>query len=258
MNLGRDIIDYFLSPKETGYDIPKTFSYSIVLVLASYIVFKILKKLDIRIDEKLAISITPYVAFGAMLRVIQDIGVFNSYFFVTPGIYLFVFSITFSSIALSLILKKRFGLDYFKTTFIIGTLLLPFMMVHLKIENVKGLLMVLIFFLPWLIASRIVNWDIKNKIIVLLHMFDATTTFVSLKFFGYYEQHIVPTILINLFGPLSFIPIKLLVITSVLVIIDNLEGSEEDIEFKNYIKLIIGILGAATGTRDVISLLAGV
>jgi uncharacterized membrane protein len=89
-------------------------------------------------------------------------------------------------------------------------------------------------------------------------MFDATTTVTAMTFFGYGEQHVLPTIFINLFsstlfGPFSFIVLKLIGVVPVLILIDKLSS---DKEFNNYLKLAIGILGAATGTRDFSCLLS--
>ena len=87
----------------------------------------------------------------------------------------------------------------------------------------------------------------------LIQLFDGTATFVALNFFGYYEQHIIPTFIINLFGPISFIFIKLITVVAILVLIDRISP---DKEFNNYLKLIIGILGGATGSRDFLALIA--
>lgn len=248
-------LDYFLSPKETGYDMPKTMLYALLLVAAAYGIYKILKKLKIKIDKRLAVAVSPYVVLGSVLRVMKDVGIVDSYLFVTPTIYVFVFAITFISIAASYIIQKKFKIPYYKTCFVIGVLILPFVMSELYLENLYGGAIVALFMLPWLAAllCRRIKWALENKIVTLVHIFDATTTFVSLNFFGYYEQHIVPTALINALGPFSFVVIKAVVIVVTLYMIDRLS---DDIEFNNYIKLIIGILGAATGTRDFVSLLA--
>ena len=84
-------------------------------------------------------------------------------------------------------------------------------------------------------------------------MFDATSTFVALQYFGYYEQHVVPSIFINIFSPISFVFLKIVGIVAILLLLDRFKGDEE---FNNYLKLIIGILGLGTGTRDFLRLLA--
>ncbi len=256
----RDLADYFLSPKKSGYDVPKTISYSIVLIGAAYVVFRILKKLKIKIDERLALVVSPYIIFGAALRVIQDTGIVDSYFFITPGIYALVFSILFASLLLSLAISRKFKVPYYKTAFVLGLAFLPFVFSYIKIINIYGAALVIIFFLPWLVILKFISWNPQNKVVTLLHIFDATTTAVAMNFFGYYEQHVLPAFLIETFGPFSFIVFKIIIIISILEIIDHSlkEDPSIDREFVIYLKLIIGILGAATGTRDFITLLAGI
>jgi len=250
----QDFLDYFLSPKKTGYDVPKTFTYAIVLILAVFLIFKILKKVKVRIDKRLAIAISPYIIFGSSLRVLEDLGLINSYFIITPGIYLFIFLICFSVLLISLLIEKRKGIPYFKTSFTFGLILVALILPQFKVVNFRGLLLVVISFIPWVLLfwKILKKWDLTNRMVSLFQMFDASTTFVAVNFFRYSEQHIFPTYLINIFGPISFLFAKLIVIVSILILIDRFS---KDKEFNNYLKLIIGILGAATGTRDFIRLL---
>lgn len=248
----QDILNYFLAPKRTGYDIPKTMTYGLILVLAVYLIFKLLKKLKIKIDKRLFFAISPYVIFGGILRVLEDIGLISSYLFVTPCIYFLVFLVLIFILGFSLILQKR-DIAYFKTVFIIGLFLNIAVMINLRPSNFEGFLLVTVFFIPWLLLfGYFLKWSKTNRIVASIHMFDSTVTFVSLNFFGYSEQHILPGFLINFFGPVSFIFVKLIGIVLVLLLIDKFF---KDREFNNYLKLIIGILGGATATRDFASLL---
>mgnify|MGYP000223940133 CR=1 FL=1 len=259
-NWGRDVVDYFLHPKKTGYDVPKTLTYALVLVVAAYLVYRLLKILKIKIDQRLAVALAPYVAFGGAIRVLQDAGLLHSYLFVTPGIYFFIFFVVLTVLLFSLALEKK-GLPYFKTMFVCGLLLLASTLPQLTPINFYGAFLVLLFFSPWLfVFSPMIRWSKGNKAVVLLQLFDATTTFVALNFFGpaligskgFVEQHILPTFLINIFGPVSFIVVKLFTVVIFLVLIDRFST---DKEFNRYLKLIIGILGGATGSRDFIALL---
>lgn len=254
-----ELLDYFLQPKKTGYDFPKTLTYAIVLVIAVYLIYKLLKKIKIKIDKRLAVAIAPYILFGSTLRVLQDMGLVNSYFFITPGIYFFVFFIVLLSVAFSLVLEKKAKIPYFKTSFVMGLLMAAVALAYIKPVNFQGVPLIATYFLPWLILFGILlrRWSLPNRIVSSLHLLDATVTFVAIKYFsidyGYYEQHIVPTILINMFGPASFILVKFVSIVAILLLIDRFS---EDKEFAFYLKLCIGILGAATGIRDFISLLS--
>jgi len=248
----QDVLDYFLLPTKSGYDAPKTLVYALALVLAVYVGFKILKKLRIKIDRRFALAASPYVVFGGALRVLQDTGIVNSILFVTPHIYTFVASITACIFLISLLLEKKKGIPYFKLPFVCGLVLFAFTLAYIVPVNFYGTILVAIFFLPWVLAFALIKWGPSNRIVTSIHMFDATTAFVAINFFGYGEQHIFPRFLISSFGPLSFIFVKLIAVVSILLIIDKFS---EDKEFNNYLKLVIGILGGATSSRDFIALL---
>ena len=246
------LLDYFFHPKKTGYDIPKTLTYGIIFILAILLIFKILKRLKVKIDKKLALAISPYIVFGGAIRVLQDAGILNSYLFVTPGIYVFVFSIVFSLILLGLLLERKKGIPYFKPVFLIGIILAALPLAFLEIVNFYGIGLVILFYLPWvLIFYFLKTWSLENRLVTLVQMFDATVTFTALQFFGFGEQHILPTLLIKLFSPVSFVFAKLITVVLILILIDKFA---EDKEFSRFLKLCIGILGGATGSRDFIAL----
>jgi len=183
MNGGLDsLMDYFLHPKKTGYDVPKTLVYGLILVVAAYLIFKALKKLKVKINRRLAVGLSPYIVFGGVMRVLQDAGIVSSYFFVTPGIYIFVFSIVFVVLLLSFYIERKKGVPYFKTLFLFGLCLLPTTLAQLALTNFRGPLIVIGFFVPWLVLFTVVKWNLANKAVSLLHILDATTTFTAVNF----------------------------------------------------------------------------
>jgi len=245
--------DYFLYPQASGYDIPKTLLYGIILVIAAYLIYRLLKKLKVKADRRLVVAVAPYVVFGSSMRVVADAGIINSYFFVTPGIYFFVTAIVLSLLFISIALDRKKNIPYFKTLFVSGLLLSSFPLSFIKFVNPTGALLVALLFIPWPLVLKFVKWKKENKIVTALHMFDATTTFTAMTFFGYYEQHVLPTFIISITHPAVFILAKFIVVVAALLAIDKFSA---DKEFNNYIKLCIGILGAATGTRDLLRLAA--
>lgn len=249
----RDFLDYFLFPKKTGYDMPKTMTYGIVLVLVVYLIYGMLKRLKIKADQRLALAVSPYVIFGGTIRVLEDAGLLNSWLFITPGIYLFVCFIVITILFVSLLLEKKAGIPYFKPVFMLGLFMAGISLGFIKPVNFLGAGLVFSFLLPWVFIFKFVRWGTSNKAVTLVHTFDATATFVALQFFGYLEQHVVPTALITLFSPLSFIFLKIAVVVVVLILVDRFS---DDREFSNYLKIVIAILGGATGFRDFISLLS--
>lgn len=246
------ILDYFLYPKKTGYDVPKTLTYGIIFIIAIFLIFKILKKFKIKTDKKLVIAISPYIVFGSAIRVLQDVGILSSYLFVTPGIYFFVFCIIFPLILIFKFLEEKTKIPYYKPVFIIGITLASIPISFLEIKNFYGIFLFLLFYAPWLfIFYFLKKWDLENRLVTLIQMFDATVTFTAIQFFGFGEQHVLPTFLISMFSPASFIFVKLFAIVLVLVLIDKFS---EDKDFNRFLKLCIGILGGATGSRDLIAL----
>ena len=86
-------------------------------------------------------------------------------------------------------------------------------------------------------------------------MFDASTTFIAVECFNYYEQHVLPNALNRLFGTyLTVFPMKIIVVLSVLYIIDQYI---DDLTIKNLLKLTVFVLGLAPGLRNILTLILG-
>ena len=250
---------WFLSRlfSQEGYNLVNTTVFGLTLIFFAYLIFLVLKKLKVRIDERLALAISPFVLLGSSLRVLKDAKILHSLIFQTPGIYFLIFSITFSTLLFSLLLQKKFKVQYFKPMFLIGLIMTIFPLVSLNFKNWTGMLLVFISFVPFPLIIKPIKWRPENKLILSLHFFDSLTTSISIYFSGklwpifYTEQHPLPRFLMSFTSPFSFIPIKLLIVTLVLILLDKYL---EEKEFRNYIKLIIGILGTATGLRDFLRL----
>jgi len=247
-----DFFYKYFAESSYGYNIVNTTIYSIILILFVYLIFKILKKMKVDIDKNLALAISPFVLFGSSMRVLEDSKILRGSIFVTPGIYFLIFGITFLALLISVFIQKKKNIPYFKPMFIVGLILSAFSLGNLQYKNYLGIAYIIAYFIPWIVLLKLIPWLKENKIVTGVHMFDANSTFVSLQYFNYYEQHVLPTYFINLSGtPFSFVIIKFVALVSILFLIDKYS---HDKEFNNYIKLIIGILGAATGIRDFLRL----
>lgn len=248
--------NYFVKPilfKE-GFNPVNTAAYSFILLLVSiYIIFPLLRKLKVKIDRRLAIAIFPFIVFGSSMRVLVDAKLIEfSFFLITPLIYVVIFLLTFSFLLISIFFEKKLHIDYYKIMFTIGLFLISIPISLLTLKNVYGLLLVLLFFSPWfLFFTLFKKWNIQNRLVSIAHMFDATTTSVSIYFFPILlEQHFLSAFFITTINPFSFIFVKLVGIVLALTIIDKFS---EDKEYANFLKLILGILGAATSIRDFIA-----
>lgn len=256
------INENFITPLCSYYTPIGTITYGLILVLAVVGTYKLLKKLKIKIDKKFFIGLLPFIIYGGWTRALRDheLGIYQSNLFCSPPIYFFVFVITLASLLVSLSMekmmkKKKFS--YEKMMFIIG---IGFLLYNATLTNITNifafsfvLLLVSIWFLVFFGIHKIKPklLSIENAGILTSHLFDASSTFTALTFFGYYEQHVLPNFLINIFGSWIMFPLKIIVVWFVLTMIDK---SKEDIFLKNFLKIVILILGLALGIRDLLTI----
>jgi uncharacterized membrane protein len=263
MVLEEFINENFITPLCKYYTLPGTITYGIILVLAVLGTYKLLRYLKIDIDKKFLIGILPFIIYGGWTRALRDhmLGIYQNNLFCSPPIYFFIFIIALASLLLGLLIqkitkdKKKFS--YEKPMLIIGILFLLYNLSLTKIANIFGFSFVLLLVSFWGLVFLGINHlkpkllSIENAGILTAHLLDASSTFTALTFFGYYEQHVLPTFLINIFGPWIMFPLKIIVVWFVLLMIDR---SKEDIFFKRFLKIIILILGLALGIRDFLTL----
>jgi len=248
---------YFVNPifLNQGYNPVNTVAYALILVVAAYFIYKILVRMKVKIDRRLGMSVVPYIILGSSSRILVDSGITDTYLLVSPFIYVVIFVVTFAVLLMSRYLEREYKIPYYKIMTGVGVALVIIPISFLRIGNPIALVYVLAFFAPWPIILYFVKWSEANKIVLATQMFDATNTVVALQFFGYSEQHVVPNLFIGFLSPWVFIPLKLVVVTAALVLIDNYS---KDKQFNNFLKLVIAILGGATSLRDFLRLISGV
>ncbi|MEM5793027.1 MAG: DUF63 family protein [Candidatus Aenigmatarchaeota archaeon] len=255
MSITDFLFEYFIKPIKAGegYNPINTLVYSVFFVFFSYLLFFILKKLKIKIGKEIIISTTPWIIFGIFLRLLEDMGIIRSYLLVTPNIWFIFFLLITSLLAITKIIERKFCIPYYKLMFISGIIFAAIPLPFFKILNPRGILYFLFWFFPILILIKIINWTKENKLVFLSQMYDATATFVSIQYFGYMEQHVLPRSIIQITGtPFSFFLLKLAVVIFVLRMLDKYS---DDKDLRNYLKLVIGLLGFITGTRDILRLI---
>lgn len=74
-----------------GYTLISEITYGVILIIALYAIYKLLKKLKITIDWRFCLVLMPYILFGPVSRVLEDADYFNVpsvYWFISPLIYL--------------------------------------------------------------------------------------------------------------------------------------------------------------------------
>ena len=250
----------FLKPLCNYYTPVGTVTYGIILVAAVLGTYKLLKKLEIKIDKRLFIGLLPFIIYGGWTRALRDyrLGIYESNLFCSPPIYFFVFSVALLSLLAGILLERKTKkIKYEYIMLIVSISLLLYNLTLTTIVNLFGFAFVLALVGSWSlmffgfnkIDPKIMSFE--NAAIIVSHLFDASSTFTALTFFGFYEQHVLPGFLIDIFGPWIMFPLKIAVVWSVLEIIDR---SNEDKFLKNFLKIVILILGLALGTRDFLTI----
>jgi uncharacterized membrane protein len=116
------IYEYFLKPiLSNGWFNPvNSITYGIILVAGVYLVFRLLKKMDIHIDRYFLYAILPFILWGSSTRVLHDaayygvltgeLGEFYSLpIFPTPGSYMITFLLALIVLLISLTIQKVAG-----------------------------------------------------------------------------------------------------------------------------------------------------
>ncbi|MBI4181378.1 MAG: DUF63 family protein [Candidatus Aenigmarchaeota archaeon] len=278
--------DYFLNPiLQNGFFNPvNTLVYALVLVAAVYGVFRLLTRMKIPVDRRFFLAVLPFIFWGSSTRVLHDAAFagrlppglqefYSAPWFPTPGSYFITFALALAVLAVSLGIQRGTRRPYWQPMLAIGLVLDLVNVAFIPWVSLAPLLLVGGLALFWVALihgfTRLFKHPFfqkrhvhlqkalspANQAILAAHLLDAAATYISLTFYGYVEQHVVPNLLIPLFGPAAMFPLKILVVIPVLWAIDTYA---EDPRFRNFLKLVVLILGLAPGLRDLLRLMAGV
>ncbi|MCZ7400465.1 MAG: DUF63 family protein [Candidatus Methanoperedens sp.] len=265
---------------DTSYNPVDTLTYAILLGISLFGVLKLLEKLDVEIDTRFMIAVTPYILAGSSLRVLEDSKAFMpplAYLFVTPVIYFFMFAVTISILVLAIALKKGgkikdyhafFGYAGLAWTVINISLLLAVDEITNPVPAAAilflGITTTGIVYLVSRQSRFALLTDKLNISILFTHLLDASSTFIGMDWLGYYEKHVAPTFFIDMAGnyidhpSLVMYPLKLLVFIPVLYMLDNKFDTEKEKKLIGMMKLAILVLGLSPATRNTLRILMGV
>jgi uncharacterized membrane protein len=272
------IEDYFINPiLSNGWFNPvNTIVYSVILIAAVYVVYNMLRKMKINIDTHFLLAILPFIYWGSSTRVLHDAAFagamspelnafYNSAIFPTPGSYIITFSLALFTLIGSLLVQKYTKVKYWKSMLVFGTALCVINMTIMPVASILPLLLVgstTILFTMLFFAPKFFRWEKLERLlpseniwILSGHLLDASATTFALLVFGYVEQHVIPRTLFPILGFETMFLLKIAVVLPVLWLIDKYT---EDRNFRNFLKIVIFILGVAPGLRDVLRLAAGV
>ncbi len=269
---------FFIQPlvQGTGYNIINTATFGIILIATAFVIYKILKKLRIKIDRSFLIGVIPFVAMGGIFRAWEDFGeasgATRNFLFVSPLIYVTIFLVAFISllavVAASRVMKNKFR--YYKLWFAIGAVIDIAVLSQLRFANSFAFAAVLAIAAAWIVLFAIVKFAAKkrfkklndflsaeNMFIILVHLFDAATTFVALQYLGYFEQHVLPGFLIGLAGAWTMFLLKIVVVPIVLYAFDRELKDPKEVEKRTFLKLVVLILGLGPGLRNWLRMMGG-
>ena len=238
------ILEYLFQPLKEGYTLPKTFFYVFLLSISLYLIYLLIEKFKIKINKFFILSILPFLFFISALRVYQDLGIYDSLLLVTPWIEVLFFFTLFLSYSFALLLQKLLNLDHLKVFFLVGFFLFSLTFVNLPLKNPLPLFYVFIFLSPWILLTK-PFFSNEDFMIIISHMLDANSSFVANHFFHLEEKHVVAIHLFAL-NPFLFIFLKFLLVVFVIFLVNKLQ----DKNLKNYIKLILLLLGLGPALRN--------
>ncbi len=272
------LYDYFIAPiwDHSGYNIVNTLTYAFIAIIAVYVIFRMLKN-SVEFDRKFITSVACFVLFGSTLRVVTDsidTGVFKGvtpihqfildsgiydygYLTVTPGIYLLTAFLLFLSM---------FVLGWLRRMDLLGhvglALFLPHLLLLIPFMNYAAYALPIIALtaIPAYIALIYVKDHVLSGI-VAGHALDGAATFFILDFFSpltgiqYSEQHVFSAGIGELFD--TFFTFYLIKIGIAFTAAYLLSEEKMDSQEKNFIALVIMIVGFAPGIRDVLRMMIG-
>jgi uncharacterized membrane protein len=244
-----------------GYTLLNTIVFGIILGIIILLIIRMFRWLN-KDPKDLFIPLIPFIFFGSSARALVDNGIYPlTYILVTPGIYILTGFVAIIALLAAVYVERNTSFDYRYTIFTIGAAMCIPNIYFIQYINFEAFFQVLgswaLASAPFILLST--KWGLlKDKInlsVLLAHLFDASTTFVAVDYYGYGEQHVLPNTLTQLVdSAIVMYPLKIAVILPALYIIDKYV---DDMTIKNMLKLAIFILGLAPGLRNFLSLSMG-
>ena len=279
---------------EEGYTLLSEITYGIILIAALFVIYKLLKKLEITIDWRFCLALMPYILFGPVTRTLEDTNYFNEpfvYWFISPLIYLQIAAYALLFLLLGYYLEQKYNkrrLTVNTVVFLGGViLLLPSLYliarwilgdqwsasagVRFDVFAIVIGLVALIVGLVYLVAylyrhkeSIAVYKNPLNLAILTGHLIDGLASYISIKDpflmgLSYSEKHPASNVLLEIWGPL-FPIIKFALVIVVIYVFDILykEELKDHFTLVNLLKIGILILGFSPGLRDLLRVTMGV
>lgn len=270
--------------------------YGLVVAMALYGLYKILKKWKISVDYSFFLGILPFIIYGSVARVLEDAQLFTEpivFWFVTPLIYIQTLFFALLALFIGVYLhdiKKLTKLSVQHIVGIAGTLLLlPFLYYVIlwmtgnawdgsnEIFTNVFLLVLLICFVIMILVYVFARYGQRvwkdaaiylgpfNLSMIFGHQLDGIASYISIYdpfnmgLPVYIEKHPASDLLMQIWPPL-FPIVKFFLIFGIIYVLDIWYKEELQSQkiFVNLLKIGIFILGFAPGLRDLLRVAMGV
>ncbi len=260
---------YFIQPiydPAGGYNFFNTIVYALITLAALFGIYKLLRKLNVHVDNKFFYAVLPFIIFGSSFRSFVDAGDYSIGFWtVSPGIYILTAAIFMAAFLISVMVSRltKAKIAYWKTCFLIGITLviISFGLVasKLNVVNAKyGLAVIgiaaLVSLALWFAFKKLkFTAGTKHFIVFPAHMLDATTTFIAVDFLFATEKHPLPSFATTFVGTAAVMfVLKLLVLIPLVYFMDK---EFEDKQFITFMLIAVAVLGFAQGIRNLLSII---
>ncbi len=278
------IYTYYIHPitHDTGYNPINTITWALLLVLCLFLTFKLLKKLNVEIDEPFIAAVSPYIFVGATLRVMEDAGLFSapaSYLLITPLIYFLLFFCCVAILTISVKLSKsnfigeRFQVSDFRYLVPFGLVGVIWFFINLTILlskekiirpwvlfaviGISGTILLVIY----VIAAKFTVIFITEKLnlaVLAVHLLDVTSSYIGIDLLGYSGKHVMEGIMVKYMGSAAgMYLLKLGILIPVLYLLDT-QFDERERELKNLVLLTLLVIGLAPAVRNTLRMVFGI
>lgn len=99
-----------------------------------------------------------------------------------------------------------------------------------------------------------------NLLMYFAHFLDGAATWRGIEVYGYSEKHTFPSLLIDVTSPLVMLPMKFILVTAIIVLLDRALADElrSRPQLLTGLKYAVVLLGLAPGVRDLLRIAFGV
>lgn len=257
---------------DTSYNHFDLITYIIILLLGVYAVQKLLKQLNIIVDEEFVLATIPYIFMGSVFRVLEDANLLISpikYFFITPIIFFVIFVICFAVLLFTRYLENIGKINNYIRYYLFFGIVLSVAGIIILIFNsaqdfkpmilIYGLVPVIAFTgIIQKISPAINMFYLRSRVYsfaIFSYLLDSSTTYIGVNLLGYTNKHPLSSFLSSIFG-IIMIPLSLIFVIIIIFMLEKETWNDNNEKFMLILTLIV--LGFSMGARNLLAMVFGV